>query len=58
VTYSNLLATAVLPFAVDARALGVKGCSLVAALARVATRLLLIFGTSVLAIQISEVLHR
>ena len=55
VTYSNLLATAVLPFAVSG--LGVKACSLIAALARVATRFLLIFGRTVLSLQLSEVLH-
>lgn len=53
VTYSNLVATAVLPFAVSG--VGVKACSLVAALARVATRILLIFGSTVSSIQISEV---
>ena len=53
VTYSNLLATAVLPFAVSG--LGVKACSLVAALARVATRILLIYGQSVFSLQLSEV---
>lgn len=54
VTYSNLLATALLPFAVNPKILGVKGCSIVAALARIATRLLLIYGTSVASVQISE----
>ena len=57
VTYSNLLATALLPFAVSPRILGVKGCSIVAALARIATRILLIYGTSLASIQVSEVLH-
>lgn len=56
VTYSNLLATAVLPFAISVNALGVKGCALVAAAARILTRILLLFGSTVFSIQLSEVM--
>lgn len=53
VVYANLVATAVLPLAI--RVTSVWACIALAACARVATRLMLIYGRSVLTMQIMEV---
>jgi hypothetical protein len=53
VVYANLAATALLPFAI--RVMGVWACIALAACARVATRLMLIYGKSILVMQFLEV---